>query len=118
MTIKQKSMLVLSISCALVATGCVISTSDTDPAPQTQTITGKAADGYLADARVCLDMNHNLKCDAGEPTTFTDSTGTYRFSDIPVSTNLNNFRLVVEAIAGRTTDLDSPQAPITNPNIS
>ncbi|WP_052501650.1 DUF5011 domain-containing protein [Thiomicrospira microaerophila] len=111
--LKKSSQFVLTFLFSLTLAGCGGGDSDSGTTtPQTHIITGKAADGYLASARVCLDMNHNLKCDAGEPTTNTDATGTYRFSDIPSTTNLNNYRLVVEAIAGQTIDLDNPQTPI------
>ncbi|TSP14659.1 MULTISPECIES: hypothetical protein [Cupriavidus] len=50
-------------------------TSPTSPA--TPTLTGKAIDGYLVGATVCLDQNDNGACDASEPTTVTDASGNY-----------------------------------------
>lgn len=41
------------------------------------TLTGKAIDGYLVGARVCIDMNDNGVCDNGEPSTRTDYDGNY-----------------------------------------
>ena len=43
----------------------------TTPTTPTPTITGKAIDGYLAGATVCLDLNNNGVCDAGEPSAIT-----------------------------------------------
>jgi hypothetical protein len=43
----------------------------------TTTIGGVAIDGYLGGARVCVDLNLNFKCDAGEPFAITDKDGNY-----------------------------------------
>ncbi|RQP34148.1 hypothetical protein [Burkholderia ubonensis] len=48
--------------------------------PTTPTITGKAIDGYLAGATVCLDVNNNGVCDTGEPSAITDATGQFAIS--------------------------------------
>lgn len=52
----------------------------TTPTTPTPTITGKAIDGYLAGATVCLDLNNNGVCDAGEPSAITDATGQFSIS--------------------------------------
>lgn len=44
------------------------------------TIGGLAIDGYLANAKVCIDLNLNFKCDAGEPFAITSNTGAYSIS--------------------------------------
>lgn len=50
----------------------------TSPAPATQmSISGKAIDGYLVGAKICVDLNDNGVCDAGEPSTITGSDGSY-----------------------------------------
>ncbi len=41
------------------------------------TIGGLAIDGYLSNAKVCLDLNLNFKCDVGEPSAMTDDKGAY-----------------------------------------
>lgn len=41
------------------------------------TIGGVAIDGYLANAKVCLDLNLNFKCDPNEPSAITGNGGTY-----------------------------------------
>ena len=85
-----------------------------DPDPVTPdpavTLSGKAADGYLNNARVCLDTNSNLKCDANEPTTTTGAGGSYTL-DITEEQN-NTYSIVVEAIAGETIDEDNPDVTI------
>lgn len=47
------------------------------PAQPTAGLTGKAIDGYLVGAKVCLDVNSNNVCDGGEPSTTTDENGNY-----------------------------------------
>lgn len=51
------------------------STASTSATPTT--LSGKVIDGYIVGARVCLDVNSNNFCDAGEPTTTSDATGSY-----------------------------------------
>ena len=43
-------------------------------------LTGKIIDGYIGNATVCLDVNSNLRCDAGEPTTVSAADGSYSLS--------------------------------------
>lgn len=43
----------------------------------TSNISGKAIDGYLVGAKVCLDVNANGVCDSGEPSTTTQADGSY-----------------------------------------
>lgn len=43
-------------------------------------LTGKVIDGYITGAKVCLDVNSNLICDAGEPSTVTTAGGNYSLS--------------------------------------
>lgn len=74
---------------------------------------GVALDGYLRQAKVCLDLNDNLVCEAGEPATVTDSAGRYRLT-APSLDAANAHRVVVEVIAGQTTDADAPSTPIPN----
>jgi hypothetical protein len=46
----------------------------------TSALTGKIIDGYIGGATVCLDVNSNLRCDAGEPTTTSAADGSYSLS--------------------------------------
>jgi hypothetical protein len=43
-------------------------------------VKGKAIDGYLEGATICLDVNRNGACDSDEPQSVTDSTGSYSFT--------------------------------------
>ncbi|WP_286962523.1 hypothetical protein [Cupriavidus sp. UBA2534] len=47
------------------------------PPSQAANLTGKAIDGYLAGAKVCLDLNANNACDGNEPSAVTDDNGNY-----------------------------------------
>jgi hypothetical protein len=44
------------------------------------TMSGTVIDGYIENAKVCLDLNGNLLCDANEPSTTTDKDGKYSIS--------------------------------------
>ena len=76
------------------------------------TITGKAADGYLKNAKVCLDANQNFKCDAGEVSAITAANGSYELN--ASADALNRYPLLLEATAGKTSDADLVTA--SNPN--
>ena len=43
-------------------------------------ISGAVIDGYIQGATVCLDVNSNLICDPGEPSSTTDKDGSYSIS--------------------------------------
>ena len=80
----MKSSLILRLSIAgLFISGLVAcgggggSSSSTTSSASSATLSGKVIDGYIVGARVCLDVNSNNTCDAGEPTTTSDATGSY-----------------------------------------
>lgn len=73
----------------------------TTPAPA---VTGKAIDGYLIGATVCLDLNNNGVCDSGEPTTVTEATGQF---SIPYSGDANGKMLLVQ-VTPTTKDQSRP----------
>jgi hypothetical protein len=68
-------------------------------APTTQTVNGVVADGYLKGAKVCLDINLNMKCDSGEPTGTTGDGGVYSIADVSIVA-LATYPIVVEVPAG------------------
>lgn len=72
--------------------------------PTIDKITGKAIDGYLVGATVCLDLNNNGVCDAGEPTTTTDGTGGFA---LDYSGDATGKKLIVQ-IDSNTRDLSRP----------
>ena len=41
------------------------------------TINGKVVDGYVKNAKVCVDLNNNFMCDENEPFTYSDENGNY-----------------------------------------
>lgn len=51
------------VSAAVIAAGC----GGSDSSTPTTTVSGTLIDGYLAGATVCVDVNKNGACDAGEP---------------------------------------------------
>ncbi len=99
------------------------STSSATTNTTTTAISGTVVDGYLSGATVCVDVNKNGKCDAGEPTGTTDVNGAFTIagvsqadaaaaplvaqvpstavdSDAPTTTVGNNF--VLSTPAGKT----------------
>jgi len=78
-------------------------TSPTSPA--TPTITGKAIDGYLAGATVCLDLNANGSCDTAEPTTTTGAEGDF---SLPYSGDASGQRLLAR-VSPSTRDTSRPE---------
>ncbi|WP_425667609.1 DUF1566 domain-containing protein [Vibrio tubiashii] len=74
-------------------------------------LTGVVMDGYLVNANVCLDKNKNSICDSGDGNIVqTDSQGKY---ELPVEGSTQGYRVLVEAIANKTIDLDNPNQTIT-----
>lgn len=66
------------------------------------TITGVVIDGYWRDAKVCVDVDDNDKCDDGEPYVMSGTNGKY---SIPVPNEyINTKNLVAEGVAGKTYD--------------
>ena len=57
------------------------------------TISGRAIDGYLQNAKVCIDLNQNNKCDIFEPQTLTDVKGNF---SLTVDKNLGESSIIIE----------------------
>ncbi|OEE70370.1 hypothetical protein A1OO_06270 [Enterovibrio norvegicus FF-33] len=110
----QKALLATLIAGSLTACGGDSSSSGNttaDPSPSVgETLNGKAADGYLQDALVCLDLDQNKSCDDGEPSAVTDQSG--GFSLVATQEQIDASPLLVEVIAGKTTDSDEPGVAI------
>lgn len=85
----------------------------TTPVITSTTLSGVAVDGYLSQAKVCLDLNDNGICDAGEPTTQTDGKGKYTLQ-APNLDAANNHHILIEVVGGVTVDTDSPSAPVAS----
>jgi len=75
--------IILKITTAILLGIVLIACGGRDNSPTTNTtkdevtISGKAVDGYISGATVCLDMNGDDSCDSDEPTTTTNVDGTY-----------------------------------------
>lgn len=80
------------------------SSSASTPTTPTQQVSGKAIDGYLVGATVCLDLNDNGVCDPGEPSTTTQADGSY---SLPVSGTITGKKLLV-VVTPSTKDLSRP----------
>ena len=80
----------------------------TTAAPATLAITGKVADGYLANATVFLDKNGNYQLDPGEPFTTSDQNGAYVLNVAP--DDVGKYPIVAIATKGQTVDKDTGSA--------
>ncbi|UZF20933.1 hypothetical protein LG939_05545 [Ralstonia pseudosolanacearum] len=101
------STLALSAVMAAVLAACGgggDSSASSPTPPATAQLTGKAIDGYLAGATVCLDLNANNRCDAGEPSALTDSHGNFSLSG---ADNAVGKKLLV-VVDGNTKDQSRP----------
>lgn len=74
------------------------------------TLSGKVIDGYISGASVCLDINGNKTCDAGEPQTTTGADGSYSLV-APAGIDLNNTHLIANVPVGA---VDSVTGPVTS----
>ena len=110
--------LALAAVISLSVSGCGGSDSDDSntQSPDTKQVidikqvSGLAIDGYLSKAKVCIDVNNNSTCDAGEPTATTDETGKFDIST--TLTNLSEYNVLVEAVPGVTVDSDNNSTTI------
>ncbi|CAH6974277.1 conserved hypothetical protein [Vibrio chagasii] len=101
------------VSTMLVACGG----ADSDPKlsqsqtqPKSSNISGIALDGYLHKAKVCLDKNGNAMCDSADgDIATTDAKGQFQ---LDVDDDLAQYKVLVEAVAGITVDMDSPNQAI------
>lgn len=73
-----------------------------------QSVSGATADGYLVNAKVCLDLNANARCDENEPMAYSEQAGAFSIENISSFIDLSKFAIIVEVIAGQTMDEDNP----------
>jgi hypothetical protein len=95
---------------ALVSLGLTAGCGSSSPATSTTAISGKVADGYLSNAIVFMDRNHNYQLDAGEPSAVTDQKGDFTLLVNPM--DVGTHPIVAMAIGGQTTDLDNPMQKV------
>ncbi|MDG3085870.1 hypothetical protein P7F88_07080 [Vibrio hannami] len=72
-----------------------------------QSLSGQAADGYLYNATVCLDLNDNKVCDTSEPSVTTGENGEFTITGLNQD-DIDNHGLIVEVIKDVTIDQDNP----------
>ncbi|PVY70810.1 hypothetical protein C8D92_108167 [Tamilnaduibacter salinus] len=84
------------------------SSSDTSGA----TASGVVYDGYLQNARVCVDVNLNKQCDDGEPISATDADGKFSIAGLNEDQAL---RPLLAVVGAGTTDADNGNA--VDPNL-
>jgi hypothetical protein len=78
-----------------LVTGCGSDSDSTSSQTDDYSVSGVVADGYLENAKVCLDINDNLQCDDSEAYAITDSYGVYELTTS--LDNINEYNLIVEA---------------------
>lgn len=101
------SVVLLTLSGCGGGDGSSASTSGKDtsiPDVAKSNVSGKAIDGYLVGAKVCLDVNANGVCDAGEPNAKTQADGSYNL--VADGTVIGKKLLVV--VDANTKDLSRP----------
>lgn len=93
---------------SLALTGCIDSGSDSDADNSASTVNfdGKVADGYLVNAKVCLDLNNNYACDSDEPFATSSAGGAFSLSGV-TQAQVDSHSVIVEVIAGETYDEDA-----------
>lgn len=102
----RKALCVASVVVAALTAGCGGSGGTPQATAVKTAISGKVADGYLANASVFLDKNGNYRLDQGEPSTVTDDRGGYTLSVDPQ--DVGKYAIVALAVKGQTVDLDNP----------
>ncbi|MBE0471239.1 MAG: hypothetical protein IBX55_17230 [Methyloprofundus sp.] len=81
----NKTKLALAMGTAISLVGCLGGGSSggadpTDPEASSYTISGIATNDLLQSAKVCIDLNSNLKCDSEEPSAITNTSGAFTIS--------------------------------------
>lgn len=104
----KRSLIGVAVVAALY--GCGGGSSETSSGT-TQSLSGQAADGYLMNANVCLDINDNKVCDEGEPTAVTGANGEFTLTGM-TQAEINAHGIVVEVVKNVTIDQDNPNTPI------
>lgn len=105
---KRKLLATAILAPMMAIVGCSDNDGSTTPPPAEEEPTGVASgfayDGYLSSARVCVDVNLNKACDAGEPATLTDAQGEFEITGLTDAQR--NLPLVLESTEA-TIDLDT-----------
>lgn len=114
-----KALIATLISTALTACGGGGGSSSSAESASTPTtsppmsITGKVIDGYIAGATVYLDVNFSGELDTDEPSTTTDSEGSYILDITTEYQQCAKYVPVITHVPVGAIDLDYPDTPIT-----
>jgi hypothetical protein len=101
-SIQRLASMGLTVSAvAALMVACGGGSGASDVTPSTVSISGVVADGYLSGAKVCLDQNENMVCDAGEPTATTLAGGAYTITGV-VASELAAYPVIAEVPATAT----------------
>lgn len=107
MTLSYKPTLAIGLIAAAVLTAC----GGGGSAPvATVSLAGIVADGYLGGAKVCLDINDNTVCDAGEPSATSGADGKYTIAGITAGDEAKY--PVVAEVPATATDSDIVGTPV------
>lgn len=107
---KHTALLISALSLVACGGGSGSSNSSTSSSPSAPTtVTGKVIDGYIVGATVCLDVNSNNVCDAGEPQSVSTAGGAYSFQYVGDASQMH----VIAQIPVGAVDEDT--GPVTQP---
>ena len=105
-------MLSTAVILSLGLVGCGNNDSSETNSKNTS-VSGKAIDGYLESALVCLDRNNNNNCDSDEPMSITKKDGSYTLTGV-TDEDKQKYAILVKAILGQTKDSDDNGTTVTN----
>ena len=88
-----------------VLVGCGGGGGTATTTPTTVSLSGVVADGYLTGAKVCLDKNENMVCDAGEAFATTGTNGAYTITGVTAA-DVAAYPVIAE-VPATATDPDS-----------
>jgi hypothetical protein len=95
----MNKMLKLSLVTSLIFIGCGGGSGSGNS--NSNKINGKVVDGYVKNAKVCVDLNNNFSCDENEPFTYTDENGNY-------SLEIDNKDYILISTGGIDTETNRP----------
>jgi len=81
---KSEIKLAAGMLCGALLAGCGGGGGNSAAIDANYQLYGAVVDGYLVGAKVCLDLNTNWVCDAGEPSATTGTGGRYKMDISPL----------------------------------
>jgi len=89
----MKKYYLLSLIATIFIMGCSSTDDTTDNNDVNTTFSGVVSDGYIKNAKVCLDLNLNGSCDTNEPSTTTDINGKFNLDVTTADVNSTYFNI-------------------------